>query len=50
MYKSTRDEDLQRLLDKEEIYEAICRYARGVDRGVWFQLPPTPPIAQSLER
>ena len=35
MYKSTRDEDLQRLLDKEEIYEAICRYARGVDRGDW---------------
>lgn len=24
---------LQRLLDKDEIYETICRYARGVDRG-----------------
>lgn len=24
---------LQRLLDKDQIYEAICRYARGVDRG-----------------
>lgn len=35
MYKSTRDEALQRLLDKEEIYEAICLYARGVDRGDW---------------
>jgi len=31
----TRDEALQRLLDKEEIYEAMCRYARGVDRGDW---------------
>jgi hypothetical protein len=35
MYESTRDEALQRLLDKEEIYETICLYARGVDRGDW---------------
>lgn len=24
---------LQRLLDKDQIYEVVCRYARGVDRG-----------------
>lgn len=24
---------LQRLLDKDQIHEVICRYARGVDRG-----------------
>jgi len=35
MHSPTRDEALQRLLDKEEIYETICRYARGVDRGDW---------------
>ena len=26
---------LQRLLDKDAIYESLCRYARGVDRGDW---------------
>lgn len=26
---------LQRLLDKEEIRDSLCRYARGVDRGNW---------------
>jgi ketosteroid isomerase-like protein len=26
---------LQRLIDKDQIRDAICRYARGVDRGDW---------------
>ena len=26
---------LRRLIDKDEIRDAICRYARGVDRGDW---------------
>ncbi|MPM22037.1 hypothetical protein SDC9_68487 [bioreactor metagenome] len=26
---------LQRLLDKDQIRDAICRYAQGVDRGNW---------------
>lgn len=26
---------LQRLVDKDQIRDAICRYARGVDRGDW---------------
>ena len=26
---------LHRLLDKSEIYDSICRYARGIDRGDW---------------
>lgn len=26
-------ETLQRLIDRSEIYEVMCRYARGVDRG-----------------
>ncbi|MGC4252161.1 MAG: nuclear transport factor 2 family protein [Sphingobium sp.] len=28
-------ESMQRLVDKAEIRDAICRYARGVDRGDW---------------
>lgn len=28
-------EALQRLLDKDQIRDAICRYAQGVDRGNW---------------
>ena len=30
-----REQALQRLLDKQDIYETLCRYARGVDRGDW---------------
>jgi hypothetical protein len=30
-----KSQALHRLLDKSEIYDAICRYARGVDRGDW---------------
>ena len=26
---------LQRLIDKDDIQDALCRYARGVDRGDW---------------
>ena len=33
-----REQTLQRLIDRAEIYEALCRYARGVDRGDWEQL------------
>ncbi|MFT3721116.1 nuclear transport factor 2 family protein [Pseudorhodoferax sp.] len=33
MPTSPNPEAVQRLLDKEEIRDAICRYARGVDRG-----------------
>jgi hypothetical protein len=29
---------LQRLLDKDEIRDSMCRYARGVDRGDWDQV------------
>ena len=35
MHSPSRDEALQRLLDREEIYETICLYARGVGRGDW---------------
>jgi len=35
MLSPKRDEALKRLLDKQEIYEALCRYAQGVDRGDW---------------
>jgi len=35
MHSLNREEALQRLLDKAEIYETICLYARGVDRGDW---------------
>ncbi|MFT4066524.1 nuclear transport factor 2 family protein [Paraburkholderia sp.] len=35
MFDSQRMSMLQRLLDKEEIRESLCRYARGVDRGDW---------------
>ncbi|MFC9835348.1 nuclear transport factor 2 family protein [Rhodococcus sp. NPDC127530] len=26
---------LQRILDRQDIYDVLCRYARGVDRGDW---------------
>lgn len=32
MHENTT-EKLQRLIDRAEIYDAMCRYARGVDRG-----------------
>jgi len=32
---------LQRLLDKEAIRDAMCRYSRGVDRGDWELLRST---------
>jgi 3-phenylpropionate/cinnamic acid dioxygenase small subunit len=35
MPSSPRDDALQRLLDKDEIRDALCRYARAVDRGDW---------------
>jgi len=35
MNSISNDDSLQRLLDKQEIFETMCRYARGVDRGDW---------------
>lgn len=35
MASLSREQALQRLLDKQDIYETLCRYARGVDRGDW---------------
>jgi hypothetical protein len=32
---------LQRLIDKDAIHDALCRYARGVDRGDWELLRST---------
>ena len=34
-HDSTSANALQRLLDKDQIRDAICRYAQGVDRGDW---------------
>jgi hypothetical protein len=34
-------EALQRLIDRTEIYDVVCRYARGVDRGDWDLLRST---------
>lgn len=35
MPESAHAQALQRLLDKDEIRDSMCRYARGVDRGDW---------------
>ncbi|KVQ63022.1 nuclear transport factor 2 family protein [Burkholderia territorii] len=35
------DAVLQRLIDKSEIYDVMCRYARSVDRGDWALLRST---------
>ena len=35
------DEALQRLIDRTQIYEVMCKYARGVDRGDWELLRST---------
>ena len=35
MQLSSIDKALQRLIDKDEIQDALSRYARGVDRGDW---------------
>lgn len=35
MLSQTDQQRLQRLLDQAEIYDCLCRYARGVDRGDW---------------
>jgi hypothetical protein len=35
------EQALQRLLDKDAIQDALCRYARGVDRGDWELLRST---------
>ena len=38
---SIESEALRQLIDKQTIYEIMCRYARGVDRGDWELLRST---------
>lgn len=35
MPTASKETALRRLIDKDEIRDALCRYARGVDRGDW---------------
>ncbi|KWF32816.1 hypothetical protein WL88_26125 [Burkholderia diffusa] len=37
----SKEEALQRLVDKSEIHDVMCRYARSVDRGDWALLRST---------
>ena len=41
MESPPNEHSLQRLLDKESIRDAMCRYSRGVDRGDWELLRST---------
>ncbi len=35
MQSANSELTLKRIVDRAEIYDAMCRYARGVDRGDW---------------
>lgn len=39
--QTSREDALQRVIDRTEIHEVMCRYARGVDRGDWELLRST---------